>query len=261
MIRHPYEVCLPDHIANASDWREQASAWERLGKISGCSFESNPLTLKARYVTGVILASCLCIDDLMKEDYLVEITFYPAYMVFASAVELLGRCINGNTSTKAKNDLKAGFQWLAAPQIDTYQSIQENHILIETSPQYPYSIKALVALRNFSAHGQAALQLDIEDVDYLILEKMPLLIGNGMQAYLTELKSNEKLSAQLAHARIKPYRSRPILESCGPFQPGFPDDAALYPASIGNFLRDEMNWSCKERPLQLGDPLSGLDII
>ena len=210
------------------------------------------VTLKARYVTGIILASCMSVNYLMSEEYLFEITFYPADIVFASAVELLGRCINGNESDrKITKDLNTGFQWLADPGIDKYQSVQEDHILVKTSLEY--SIKTLIAIRHFSAHGQAVKKHEIDDRDYLILEKLPPLIGNGMQAYLTELTSNETLGICLARAEIEPYRSRPIVESRGNQIDVFRDDMELYPASIGNFLRNKLDWSCKRPPLLFGD--------
>lgn len=73
-----------------------------------------------------------------------ETTFYPAYGLFASAVELLGRCIRGNQGTgQTGSNLKLGLQWLVAPDLTRYESINDTDIVVRTR-SYAYSVAELV---------------------------------------------------------------------------------------------------------------------
>jgi hypothetical protein len=269
MSQQPYNVCPTAPTNVTSEWQAAALLWTALYREVGGSSHFSPLTIKARYVTGVMLATCRSVTILLGERQLIETTFYPAYIVFASAVELLGRCIRGNASVKGTTaDLEAGLQWLASPNTPGLntpgQQVSPDRVLVATT-NYTYTIKELIALRNYSAHGQgvlksagmpellalhnvansaaqgqAAQQPAIKDFDYLILGEMPTLLGNGVEAYLTALWSSEELANNLAHAAVTPFRNRPILDSMW----NFPADEAVYPASIGSAFR-AMDWTYK----------------
>jgi hypothetical protein len=277
MPQQIYNVCLHGPTHSTSEWQEEAALWIALNAEVGGISDFNPLTIKARYVVGIILGACRSVSILLDEKNLISTTFYPAYVVFASAVELLGRCIDGNrTSYKTTDDLRTGFQWLCAPQATAYASVLAPNDIVVKTRNYEYPIAELVALRQFCAHGQglyqstrvkrqpvqvadllalhnitaqgqSANQSPVRDFDYLILGELPPLIGKGIEAYLTELQSVEELANRLADAGVTPFRNRPIMDSMW----GFPADADLYPTSIGNALRS-MDWTYKDRGFQLG---------
>jgi hypothetical protein len=160
--------------------------------------------------------------------------------VFSTAVELLGRCVNGaRAKERSTNNLISGFKWITMPQYSQYQSIGRNQKVV-TTRLFSYSIDELVALRNFSAHGQAVKTNDIKDFDYFILGEMPLLMGNAVENYLSELKSSTDLAEQLARAEIFPYRNRPIFDSLWAFNA----EINSFPKSIGNAFRS-MDWTYK----------------
>ena len=77
------------------DWVSQELAWPHIarGVIVQDAFDS--LTVKALYLAGLIYDLSLAVNILLSSDNPVPITFYPAYGVFASTIELLGRCIRG----------------------------------------------------------------------------------------------------------------------------------------------------------------------
>jgi hypothetical protein len=238
----PYNVRFPAALSNAKKWQTEALEWAKLNYAASNNDGFKPLTAKALYITGIILDYCHCVTILLDEEHFISTAFYPAYATFASAVELLGRCINGNRTKKnAGNDLTTGFKWLAAPAANKYQSISDNHILVHTGNAYP--IKELVALRNFSAHGQGVNPSTFKRFDHFILEKMPALIGNAMEAYLTELKSSDDLANNLGKALVTPYRSQPISDVSWGFH--HQNDPAKLATLIGDAIC-KMDWSSKE---------------
>jgi len=101
-----------------SDWISQAPRWDKLRSSIGAVSDFHPLTVKALYVTGIIFAACESIDALLNSQALISTTYFPAYAVYASIIDLLGRCIRGNdTTTGSTKDVIAGFQWLTRPEL------------------------------------------------------------------------------------------------------------------------------------------------
>jgi hypothetical protein len=254
-----YNVSL-NAIGTTPTWPKEAPCWEVLRKDAGISSDFNPLTVKARYVTGIILAHCRSVSVLLEEGHLISTTYFPAYVVFASAVDLLGRCIRGESTEKMNGEnLRTGLKWLRTPNAAEYQAVNMSDILVTTTSR-PHTIQELYDLRNFSAHGQALnkstrryaakqainrpADCPIEDYDYLMLAKLPLLVGNGVQTYLTELRSNDDLAAKLASAGVAAHRNKPIFDSTWDFA-GYAD---VYPGAIGDEIR-VMDWTYKERSL------------
>lgn len=74
---------------------------------------------------------------------------------------------------------------------------------------------------------------------------MPGLLGNGVQAWLTALTSNESLAQRLAQANVTPYRGRPVFDALSRFDAGL----GTYPAAIGNEIR-KMDWSYQPHTFQ-----------
>ncbi len=113
----------------------QEQQWVSIAKGIGSS-DLDWLTTKAFYVTGVILGNCRSVEILLRRENNIETTYYPAYAVFASAVELLGRCLRGNTSdTDSYKDILAGFRWLKCPDVENYDKIS----VVVTLPMISYS--------------------------------------------------------------------------------------------------------------------------
>ena len=156
----PVNVKLPVPTGPAdvvSRWQQEGPEWTALNNQSHGHPGFYPLTVKAGYIVGVIHDICQSVDLLLRDRRSWPVTYIPAYGVFASAVELMGRCINGNDTTINNTaDLMTGFKWLvpspAAP-------LDENTILIRTSA-HQYSVGMLAALRHFAAHGQATAKRD-----------------------------------------------------------------------------------------------------
>jgi hypothetical protein len=146
-----------EHRQAREEWERQAEEWRQLNELLG-NPDFFPLTIKAFYVFGVIHQICQCITLLLASRERENITSIPAYGVLASGIEVLGRCITGNSSAhRPENDLRAGLWWLAT---GSYQNVDGNHVLIETTRRY--SITDLVALRHFAAHGQAMMNRLVE---------------------------------------------------------------------------------------------------
>jgi hypothetical protein len=205
------------------------------------------LTIKALYVTGVIFHLCLAVNILLDPQNLTPTVFYPAYAVFASAIDLLGRCITGNvTDRKTNNDLITGFKWLARPYADQYATVDESSVLITTA-NFSYTIRSLVALRHFAAHGQAILRSDAADFDLLVLGELPPVLGAAIQEYLTELTRNAAMATNLARASIAPFQSRPIFDALWEFM-SLED---RFPEKVAGAVRS-MDWSYKSPLGRLG---------
>lgn len=249
MIPAPVNVLLQSPTIPIIDWDVQAAKWVQLNKEVGGNLDFYPLTVKAFYVIGIMLGSFRSVALLLQDPHIISSTYYPAYAVFSSVIDLLGRCIQGNSNTKGiTEDVKAGFKWLAAPDFPRYDSIPDKEILIET-PISPYSISDLTMLRHFTTHGQATTSSDIPPFDYFILDRISAKIPPAMESYWALLQSNVDLCNRLAQADVKPYRNRPIFDSLWSFSA---DSSGKY-LSIGQaFAR--IDWKYKQLIINLQDP-------
>lgn len=111
-----------------------------------------------------------------------------AFGVFASAAELLGRCLSGNASTGSANELRKGLQFMFPDGLTTSTT--------------SYGINNLAHLRHFAAHGQAAAT--VHDIDYQVLERCPGPFGDAVERYWELLISDEGTCGRLAQAKITP---------------------------------------------------------
>jgi len=213
----PVNVYLDNPTESVEGWDAQSKRWARLNEEVAGNRGLHPLTVKAFYVFGVQLAIFLSVSYLLEAGKLPSITYLPAYTLFASGIELLGRCLRGNSRTSASpEDLKAGFQWLALPGFEQFRSVRPTHVLVETI-NGPYAIAQLMALRNYSAHGQAAVSLHPPPLDFLILQEMPLVISRAMESYWAQLQNAPAPCNALAKANVAPLRNRPIFDTLWTF--------------------------------------------
>lgn len=224
----PVNVFLEEPTDNIKDWSEEAQKWISLNKEINGNSDFFPLTIKGAYIIGVIHTICETVSILLKHPSVKSTTYLPAYGVFASAIELLGRCIRGNSTTRKNTaDLEAGFKWLASSYFeqhkDSYKDVPSSIVLIQTN-KYMYSIANLVALRHFSAHGQATSRemtkghYEFGYIDYEILEHFPRLIAIGLENYWKKLQNDKELCNRLASANIIALRTSPVSRSWSLFE-------------------------------------------
>ncbi|MEW6499126.1 MAG: hypothetical protein AB1589_42570 [Cyanobacteriota bacterium] len=211
----PVNVKLKYPTEPVDNWDDIAFEWKTLNHLVGGNPGFYTLTIKAAYVIGVIHDICESVDCLIRYKQ-IRTTYLPAYGVFASGVEILGRCITGNeTTVNNVQDIKTGFKWLASSSPD---KIIDDYILIRTS-SFEYTIAMLIALRHFAAHGQATSKKKEDGryqfgmIDYEILEKLLPCLADGLDRYWHELIQSEVLCNKLAKANIIALRDWPIKKS------------------------------------------------
>jgi hypothetical protein len=247
-MKAPVNVKLINPTESVDGWDEQAQQWLSINQDAGGNPDFYPLTIKGAYVIGVIHTICESVSVLLKNPNAKVTTYLPAYGVFASAIELLGRCINGNSTTrKTTEDLKTGFKWLGSSFFedfkDDYEKFPDNVVLIQTTT-YMYRVPHLVALRHLAAHGQATSGKTINGyyqfgyIDYEILAQFPSLLAKGLEDYWTKLRTDENLCNRLAKANIIALRKWPVFLSWSLFEAD----------SSGNYLSIEeifskFNWN------------------
>ncbi len=196
------------------DWPREADQWVALNVEIKGNPDFFPLTIKAAYVIGIIHDICESVTCLLRYPNSSQATYIPAYGVFASGVEVLGRCIKGN-STMMNNvqDLKTGFRWLAS---SLHTEVPDDHVLITTRSTC-YTINMLTALRHFAAHGQATAR-GIGGIDHEILSLLRPRLADGLQRYWVELQTSEDLCNNLASANIVAFRNWPVFKSWSLFE-------------------------------------------
>jgi hypothetical protein len=212
----PVNVKLQNPTVSVPNWSQEAAKWMSLNAAVGGNPAFYPLTVKAAYIIGVIHSLCESILHLLRVRNALNVTYIPAYGLFASGVELLGRCVNGNATTSGSvKDLKTGFKWLVD---SSYVNVPDNQVVVKTSVD-SYTIEMLVALRHFAAHGQATSSVTAVgtdqsgNVDHEILGNMPPLLGDGLGRYWGQLQTDEDLCNRLAQANVIALRNWPVFRS------------------------------------------------
>jgi len=222
----PVNVKLQTPTVAIPDWNQEATEWMNLNAAAHGNPGFYPLTVKAAYVIGVIHDICTSVSVLLRPRDYRQTTYVPAYSIFASGVEILGRCVEGNETHRGQRDIYSGFKWLAAPSypsLPVYDNVPNEHILVQTS-SFDYTIAMLVALRHFAAHGQATSAKTNEgtyqfgNIDYEILSKMPPLIADGLERYWNELQNSDPLCNRLARTNIIALRNWPVSKSWNLFE-------------------------------------------
>lgn len=207
----PVNIFIASPSIPVMNWQADADQWVDLNSQVGGNPDFYPLTIKAAYVIGVIYDLCMSVTYLLRTDDARQTTYIPAYGIFASSIDILGRCIRGNSSPTRGSigDIKAGFKWLAST---SYATILDTHILVSTT-SHPYQIDELVYFRHFAAHGQATSPLKFTQVDYELLARMPPILANGLERYWKHLLVDENACNNLAQANVLALRSHPVLKS------------------------------------------------
>jgi hypothetical protein len=204
----PINVKLENPTVNVRNWDSEAKQWMELNQEVGGNPDFYPLTIKAAFVVGVIHDICQSVSHLLIHRNVKNTTYLPAYGVCSSGIEILGRCVNGNSSSHgAVSDLKTGFKWLVSSDVD---NISDDYELITTS-QGSYSINQMSFLRHYAAHGQATAH-EVK-IDYEILGAMHPLVAKGLGRYWNELIQSENRCNDLAQANIIPLRGWPVKKS------------------------------------------------
>lgn len=202
----PVNVKLAYPTVFIADWTQKSAQWTALNKQVGGNPDFYPLTIKAAYVIGIIHDLCESVTCLLRHPEVRQTTYIPAYGVFASGIDLLGRCIRGHSTTSDNTeDIRTGFKWL-----DPSPGAATDPVLITTNI-CAYTVNNLTAMRHFAAHGQATSRF--VNLDYEILSMVQPLLANGLDRYWRELLTSECLCDQLAKATVLAFRSAPILKS------------------------------------------------
>jgi hypothetical protein len=220
-VTAPINLKLQAPTIHIPGWQQQAKEWMALNAAVQGNPDFYPLTVKGAYVIGVEHDICESVTRLLAHPSAKTTTYIPAYGVFASGIELLGRCINGNASTRGSvGDLKTGFKWLVT---NSYDSVPDNHVLITTSAG-SHTIDSLTALRHFAAHGQGTANMagagasQSGNIDFEILSRMPPLIADGLERYWNQLQRDDNLCNKLAQANVIALRNWPVLRSWSLFE-------------------------------------------
>jgi hypothetical protein len=211
----PVALKLADPSTPVAGWADQRQSWLRLNEEASGNPDFSPLTVKGGYMMGVIHDLGASVEQLLKHQRAADVTYLPAYGVFAAGVELLGRCIRGNaTSSDNSEDLKMGFRWLtlrAEDDATAHTRVPDERVVLQTS-KGDYSVSHLAALRHFAAHGQATSRT-VQDVDYEILSQAHRPLVDGLERYWNALQQQESLCNLLAQANVIPLRNWPVLNS------------------------------------------------
>jgi len=220
-VTAPINVKLRAPTLHIPGWRQEAKEWMDLNEAARGNPDFYPLTVKGAYVIGVEHDICESVSHLLAHKRARTTTYIPAYGVFASGIELLGRCINGNATTHGSvGDLRTGFKWLVS---SSRVSVPGTHVLITTT-RSSHTIEVLTALRHFAAYGQATANFtsggthQFGDIDYEILSKMPPLIADGLERYWNLLQRDDNLCNKLAQANVIALRNWPVLRSWSLFE-------------------------------------------
>lgn len=209
MMTAPINVKLENPTVLVPDWSQQAQKWRDLNKLVSGNPDFYPLTIKFGYMFGVIYDICESVACLLHERQFARlISYIPAYGLFASGVELLGRCVEGESDPQ-RSTLKAGPRWLADPRFPHYEKVSENTTVISTSHNN-YTIIELAHLRNFAAHGQAASAF--QTIDHQIISQLRPLLRDALEHYWAQLADDDPCN-RLALANIVQLRGWPVLKT------------------------------------------------
>ena len=133
MVAAPINVKAGAPSAPPNGWQTEASQWKHLnqtpidGKIGNPGFL--PLTVKFGYVFGVIYNIWESVACLLRDkDFAKDSSYLPAYGIFISGVELLGRCLTGPNQA-VFSTLIQGLKWLKTPNYPGFQQVQKTDVL------------------------------------------------------------------------------------------------------------------------------------
>jgi hypothetical protein len=210
----PIQVVEPTFSAADTDkrlgWEHEQQMWLTLNSEVNGHHKFTAITIKGGYVIGttfLIAESIACLRSLHP-----LVAYLPTYLLTATTIELLGRCISGETSPRTPT-LEKGLTWLL-----------EEKGVVETSTGV-YSIGDLTDMRNFCAHGQATSKGQAArkffEADYELVDLLLVRLSIRLDYYWNVL-TDEKLKAldsrALAEARVDPINATRVLEAWVEFQ-------------------------------------------
>jgi len=202
----PISLKDPDAIVH------NATLWRQLNELAGGKPDFTAVEIKSFYVIGLIKDIWMSVDCLLKSKDAWPQKYLPAFGVFASGVDLLGRCLTGNTTPDLNENLRVGFYYLANPTqtaCPTSLPTRPEDIVVVSTSRTKYSIAALVDLRHYTTHGQATIRdQHLPDVDNDLLAQFPDKVGIAMDVYWNGLLTNAEYCVRMARAEIAPYRNR-----------------------------------------------------
>jgi hypothetical protein len=206
----PMDMKIPRPTISVPSWND--AIWIQLNAEAHGNPGFSPMMVKAAYVIGIIHSLCESVSCLLVHCP-ARVSILPAYGVFGSAVELLGRCLNGSDTTRGSTrDLKTGFNWLREGKV-----LDSDVGTVTQTPTQIYTVADMVDLRHFAAHGQAtAKQTPVLDAD--LLENMPRLLADGLEKYWNELQQREDRCNALGKANVLALRSWPVFLSWSLFE-------------------------------------------
>jgi hypothetical protein len=200
----------PPRLADVNVPVFQANKWEQLKQLANANVIFTPVEIKAYYIIGLVDDICQSVQCLVKADKGWPEKYLPAYSLFASAVDLLGRCLTGNRTLDVNENLRVGFWYLfhpsSTPPARNLSPANATAVLV-TTPHLSYTVADLVALRHYSSHGQA-VQNNLPNVDNELLAQFPRPIGNAIETYWAALQSDVEYCTRLGDALIDPYANR-----------------------------------------------------
>jgi hypothetical protein len=135
--------------------------------------------------------------------------YLPAFGVFSSGVDLLGRCLIGNKTVNVNENLRVGFYYLVHPHNppDAFLALARANTALIKTPFTEYSVKDLIDLRNFTSHGQATTK-DLPDFDIQLLEQFTPKLLSTLETYRAGLRDEPELCKRLGASQIGVYKSR-----------------------------------------------------
>lgn len=207
----PVNVKLENPTISIKNWKDQKKIWIGFNASIGGNPDLFPLTIKAFYVLGIIHDLFSCVNNFFYSNQSEHEFILPAFTLLSSAVDLIGRVVKGNETYSCNDDLLNGYKYLFSSK---QSNIRKNFIAIKTNKQ-KYTIEDLIYLRNFSAHGQAALKNSSIPLsfDTGILVHYPNIFAEGLEFYWSELQKDETLCNNLAKSNIYPMRIWPVLKT------------------------------------------------
>ena len=226
----------PPRLADINVSVQHANKWEYLKHLAEANPIFTPIEIKAYYVIGLIDDICQCVQCLVRADKGWPEKYLPAFSLFASAVDLLGRCLTGNRTLDVNENLRVGFWYLFYPTLEPSPRSLDRATaaaVLFTTPSFSYTVDGLVALRHYSAHGQAVGD-NLPGVDNKLLERFPKQMGVAIETYWSALQENVEYCHRLGDALIDPYanRAEPLKKTLAYFTQGL---------AAGD-LFDRLNW-------------------
>ena len=214
----------PPRFADVNVPVADAFKWEQLRALADADPVFTPLEIKGYYLIGLIDDICQSVQCLLKAEKAWPEKYFPAFGLFASGVDLLGRCLTGNRTLCVNENLRVGFWYLFHPSATPPPkalSADKAAALLLSTPTLSYTVHDLVALRHYSSHGQAASKV-LPSIDNQLLAQLPRPLGDAIETYWSALPNHAEYRRRLGDALIDPYanRAEPLSKTLRYFQSG-----------------------------------------